>query len=282
MDAPSGSAGFEESDELQHLRRRAYGPDADIGADAAAQARLSELETAERRGATPIAGSAPTSVPQPVNMAPTEHESRGGSVTVHDPAEGPPAESRPIGGGPAAPWWRRRWFAISSGALAALILIVAGIVWMSQPQADEPAAVPTETSMATVQRLPAGLGQGSYVPAPDFVLGPESVAAQPFDPHGILELLGVSLDEMRRYENFQGLNVWSSESRYGLTCLFVAVPGQGIREGLSGEGCSLKGLDTSVDLPPIGGDGLLRFVLRGDHVNVYTYEVGADPNASER
>ncbi len=49
MDAPGESADFEESDELQRLRRRAYGPNADIAGDAAAQARLSELEAAQRR-----------------------------------------------------------------------------------------------------------------------------------------------------------------------------------------------------------------------------------------
>ena len=77
-------------------------------------------------------------------------------------------------------------------------------------------------------------------------------------------------------------SVWSGESRYGLTCLLVAVPVQGLREGLSGEGCSLEGLDASADVPPArGGGGLIRFVLRGDHVNVYVHGNGADPNASQ-
>ena len=34
MDAPQGPADFEQSDELQRLRRRACGPDADIAEDA--------------------------------------------------------------------------------------------------------------------------------------------------------------------------------------------------------------------------------------------------------
>ena len=58
MDAPRGSVEFEESDELQRLRRRAYGPDADIAGDAAAQARLSELEAARRRQSTPVVDAA--------------------------------------------------------------------------------------------------------------------------------------------------------------------------------------------------------------------------------
>jgi hypothetical protein len=49
MDAPRGSVEFEKTDELQNLRPRADGPDADIAGDAAAQTRLSELEDAQRR-----------------------------------------------------------------------------------------------------------------------------------------------------------------------------------------------------------------------------------------
>ncbi|HEX5728414.1 MAG TPA: hypothetical protein VFX99_03200, partial [Microbacterium sp.] len=59
MDAPGGSVELEDA-ELERLRRRAYGPDADIAGDAAAQARLSELEAAQRRQATPVGGAATT------------------------------------------------------------------------------------------------------------------------------------------------------------------------------------------------------------------------------
>ena len=54
MDAPLGSVEFEESDELQRLRRRAYGPDADIAGDVAAQARLSKLDAARHGQLTPV------------------------------------------------------------------------------------------------------------------------------------------------------------------------------------------------------------------------------------
>ena len=72
------------------------------------------------------------------------------------------------------------------------------------------------------------------------------------------------------------LNVWSGESRFGMTCLFVAVPEQGIREGNGAEGCSPEGLDTIAEMGRMEGDGLTRFVLRGDHVNVYIYVRAAD------
>lgn len=107
-------------------------------------------------------------------------------------------------------------------------------------------------------------------------------ADKPNDKHGTLDAHGISPDELRRYEDFQGLNVWSGESRYGVTCLLVAVPVQGLREGLSGEGCSLGGHDTIADAQPMRNEGLIRFVLKGDNfnINVYLYESGADPNAS--
>jgi hypothetical protein len=70
MDAPRASVEFEETDELQNLRRRAYGPDADIAGDAAAQTRLSELElelvprsTVSRSMGGPIAAQEPQEVP---------------------------------------------------------------------------------------------------------------------------------------------------------------------------------------------------------------------------
>jgi hypothetical protein len=44
--------------ELDRLRRRAYGPDADNAGDATAQARLPRLETPRRRHLTPGVGVA--------------------------------------------------------------------------------------------------------------------------------------------------------------------------------------------------------------------------------
>ncbi|WP_421742050.1 hypothetical protein [Cellulomonas sp.] len=131
----------------------------------------------------------------------------------------------------------------------------------------------------------------------DYVLALESVGAdadEPKDNHGTLDALNLSADEMRRYEDVGGLSVWSGESRYGTTCLLVAHPGQGLREGIGAEVCSPEGLDPIADLGPFhGGDVLppgvfaslpdgsvIRFALEGDHVNVYVFVRAADPAAS--
>ena len=236
MDAPRGSVEFEQADELERLRRRAYGPDADIAGDAAAQARLSELEAAQRRQATPVGDaatgvpapipervpvaetvegsrSASTSVPPPVGGAFAEHERAGTSVIEQDPAKGSTADSDAINRAPAVPWWRRRRSLIVGGAIAALALNVAVTASMSQLLADESTPIPAETATAEVPPVPAGQGGGSYVPAPDHVLALTSdgaAADQPHDPGGKLNALGISPGELKRYEDFHGPEVWST------------------------------------------------------------------------
>jgi len=311
MDAPRGSVELEEAEELKRLRRRAYGQDADIAWDAAAQARLAELEAAQRRQQTlasdatartpapvpervpvpePVEGAraSSTSVPQPVDGAFAGHRPVGESVSGHDPIEGPIADPDLINEPPAAPWWRRhRWLAILGVAIAALALIAAG-AWMSQLLADGSAPIPTETVTAEMPYFPAAEGRPDYVPRPDYVLGLKSVgevADRPHDPDGTLNALGISVDELRRYEDFQGpysrsINVWSGESRYGMTCLLVAVSPPESGYGFSTEGCSLNGKDTILE-GQMGSDSHARFVLRGAQVNVYVYTGVADPNSSQ-
>jgi hypothetical protein len=261
MDTPRGSVEFEQADELERLRRRAWGPDADIAGDAAAQARLSELEAAHRRQQTPVGdagtgvpapesvpaaetveGSHPasTSAPPPVRGAFADQERAGTSVIAQDPARASSADSDAIDRAPAVPWWRRRRSLILGGAIAALALNVAVIVSMSQVLADQSTPIPAETATEETPPLPSGHGGGYYVPAPDHVLALKSdgaAADRPNDPGGKLNALGISRDEMKRYEDFQTteewgeINVWSGESRYGMTCLIVAVDGQEISGG---------------------------------------------------
>lgn len=226
-------------DELERLRRRAYGRDGDIAGDVAAQARLSELEAAEHRQLTPIIDPAP-------------------SV-------------------PAAPWWRRRWLRLLCAATAALALTV-HVAWLSQLGADEPTAIPSNTLTDMTQPVPAAQ-RWKDVPAPDFVLALKSVGAdadEPEDNLGTLDALGLSANELRQYEDFRGFSVWSGESRNGIVCLFVA--DFGIRERNGAEGCSPKGLETVAEVMWAQTGGLDRFVLNGNHVEVYLFHRVADPS----
>ncbi|TFC04380.1 hypothetical protein E3O42_05135 [Cryobacterium adonitolivorans] len=173
------------------------------------------------------------------------------------------ADFDPINAAPAAPWWRRRWSAILGGSIAVLALIAALVAWMS-PGAPDHVLAP------------------EYGLPPDFVLGLESVGADadgPKDPHGTLDRLGLSSDKLRRYEDFGYLSVWSGESRQGTACLLVAHPVQGLSEGIGAEGCSPDGLDTIADFVQIPTGSLTRFVLKGDHVDVYMFMRAADPSA---
>ena len=176
---------------------------------------------------------------------------------------------------------------IVGGVIATLALNVAVTASMSQLLAQESTPIPAETATAEEPPVRSWRGGGSYVPAPDDVLALTSdgaAADQPHDPGGKLDALGISPGELKRYEDFYGpepwdINVWSGESRYGMTCLLVAVAGQPISDGgRAAEGCSLKSLDTIADI--MGTDSLTRLVLKGDHIDVYVYEGGADPNAS--
>jgi hypothetical protein len=136
----------------------------------------------------------------------------------------------------------------------------------------------------------------NYGPAPEYVLPLESVGAdadQPKDPHGTLKMLGLTADELRQYEDFRGLSVWSGESRDGMACLLVAHPVQGLLEGIGDARCSPEGLDTIAEVPLCSGcsapgvftglptGSLIRFVLKGDHVDVYVYVRAADSVASQ-
>ncbi|WP_456824540.1 hypothetical protein [Cellulomonas sp. P5_E12] len=160
-----------------------------------------------------------------------------------------------------------------------------GTVWLWSAAVVGAAAVvivtPGRLGLTTPPDVPE-----DYVLAQDYVLALESVGAdadEPIDRHGTLNALDLSADEMRRYEDVGGLSVWSGESRNGTTCLLVAHPVQGLREGIGAEACSRKGLDPIAELGPLYGfdvlppgvfaglpnGSVIRFTLEGDHVNVY-------------
>lgn len=269
MDGPLGSVDFADAEELARLRRRAYGPDADIAGDAPAQARLSQLEAAQRRQPT-VLDSARGTAPADPQAGP-----------FSEPATVPP----PVREALAARWWRsrRRWVVLAAGILA-LALTATHISWVSRLLTDA-----SDPSTATLPPVQGTGGPWFVLPAADDVLSLESVRADhPKDPHGTLDALGLGAAELQRFENFGFLGLWSGESRYGTTCLLVAHPFQGLQEGIGDVQCSPAGLEAVVELqlcsecsdavifaglPP---GSLIRFVLKDDHVDVYKFVMARD------
>ncbi|SFS07023.1 hypothetical protein SAMN04487846_2181 [Microbacterium sp. cf046] len=113
--------------ELAHLRARAYGPGADIHLDAAALARLHELEAA----------SGPTGVGAP---GPDQSETE----LAHEPADEPPRSTETVGpidpdvqsAPPRLHWWNRipAWSLIAGAAAIGLLVGVLGSA-LSAPRA---------------------------------------------------------------------------------------------------------------------------------------------------
>ncbi|WP_163633315.1 hypothetical protein [Microbacterium sp. B35-04] len=273
MDAPRGSADFEQSDELQRLRRRAYGPNADITGDSGAQARLSELEAAERRGRTPVVdaaaalpapvserapvpepleGSRPasTSVPQPVHGASAEHEADGGSITGQDPAGVPTADSEPIDEARSAPWWRRRrllpWVIAAVAVLATAIGI--GVFVVGESDQPEPVA----------QLTPQGQPANASIPVDDDVPVRYDLTVADFVSYG----------------SYGPLQIWSTTKLENQRCLAVVVENH-----ISVFECTAPSVDTIADyniepneLPPAPSGELspyVRFILHDGVVDVY-------------
>jgi len=273
MDAPGESADFEESDELQRLQRRAYGPNADIAGDAAAQARLSELEAAQRRERAPVVGAAAalpapvservpvpkplegsrpasTSIPQTVNGASAKHDPDEGSVTEQDPAGAPIANSGPIGGALSAPWWRRRrslpWVIAAVAVLSAAIGI--GVFVVDESNQPTPVA----------QLTPQGQPGNASIPVDDEVPVRYDLTVADFVSYG----------------SYGPLQIWSTTKLENKRCMAVVVENH-----ISVFECTAPSVDTIADynigpnqIPPAPSGELtpyVRFVLHDEVVDVY-------------
>jgi len=126
--------------ELEDLRRRAYGPEADIRDDPVALARLGELEDQARGGATPVEPPEPEPEPEP-EPAPV------GTATLPEPD---PAESDAP---PAARPSRARSAVFRAGA-GALAVVAVMAVWSSIDQSTAPAPTISLTGEAPTVAAP--------------------------------------------------------------------------------------------------------------------------------
>lgn len=145
-----------DESELARLRRRAYGPAADIADDPAALARLRELEGAS--------GGAP-SFATPVVAGPAEDPPAADEPEAR-PRDPSPVEEPAAPAARRAPRWITRGVAIGSAAVLVAVLLVAGAFgWgggflAGWAQGARSADLPPEAELMTVlepTEMPAGL-----------------------------------------------------------------------------------------------------------------------------
>lgn len=125
--------------ELDALRRRAFGPDADIHDDPAALARLIELEDLARLR---VAAGATDAAPPPPAL-----ESPSAGLPIAEPVDAHPVGEKPFATAPPEPdpLSRRRWTqraTIVTGAVAAAV-IVAAVALAPPTTVPLPAAAPS-------------------------------------------------------------------------------------------------------------------------------------------
>jgi len=181
MGATRESPSRTDAAELDELRRRAYGPDADIWDDAEAIARLSELELLWGHGAVP---KEPGTTEPPIDAAETPASAQSDFQALED--------TKPIA---TTPRRRRRMAMI---ATVGLVLAAVG-------------------STLTAGSSDVTLYRQLEIPR---------AAAEQLSEVGQLGYLRIARSDVRLYDDFRGLNVWSAPRGSSTICLFVtsAIP----------------------------------------------------------
>jgi len=265
--------------ELRQLRSRAYGPDADISRDPAAQARLSELEAAIGRRVTSLDGAPRDGAPVDVSdgyggsdssalpegdLAPTGPQIAPTTDSLGHATPHTTSTTRPSG--PRMPWWRQPAGWVVGGFL---LVAIVGLV------SSLPALLP-DAPDHTLSVRAAGEG----IPRSD---------RQELNTHGLVSYLGLVADELRLYDDFRGINVWSAPTEYGTTCLFLTTRSQ----GMWGVACAPPETTPQLELNQYEHElvhrddqdpwrdmpwgSLIRLRLQGDEVLVWDYPAPASP-----
>lgn len=266
MDAPSLSP--ERSKELADLRRRAYGPEADIQRDPAAQRRLDELEALARASPT---GDVPSTAPA--------HSEADDGRELTDPGDeasallvGRPentAEPAPVSAQTEAPrqpparsrvWWKRipLWSVTTLVGVAAGVAI--GLAWPSI---------------------------GSESP-PDLTLG--------IDPDGgeraagfndAMDYWGVDPGTVVPHEAFDVIRVWTARGADDSSCVLLSHDGQLLTATCAGAGLEpvldftvFDGMALELDAPlPVGT--VIRFSGGEGAVDVWVRPPGGQREEPE-
>ena len=256
-------------DELAELRRRAYGPHADIATDPEAQARLHELEALERetRSTHEFSGAVETASEEviPARTAPAVEAP---AAIAEDPAA-PPAESVAPSSATEAPsevgstrllhTARKRmpWLiAVVAGAVALVAVIALVVGEFSRPNPE--VSLPART-------LPSTVGK------PDLSESMRQVWGIPDAPLIYRGTLG-------------RLNLWTTTDGSEWDCVLLSMQAQIYRAS-----CAHRPLPAMVDFvtenatfppesldPPIPVGSFLRFVWEGDMLNVYVARLAED------
>jgi hypothetical protein len=196
MGATRASPSRADLAELAELRRRAYGPDADIAEDPAGCARLLELEAAHRPASTTAVEGPGTGMGEVGNSVVVPF-----ADTEAMPCQAvPPSESgilpTPVDmpGTRSAPRWRERRAAIllDVGVAAAAIGILVSVF------------IPPSTDVTLHPRADI----------------PREASAELANAQD-LNYLGITAEDVRLYDEFRGLNIWSGPRGSGSTCMFV-------------------------------------------------------------
>lgn len=264
MDAPSLSP--ERSRELADLRRRAYGPDADIQRDPAAQQRLHELEELARvasSGPDGDLGRPPDAAPAMIDVEeipPSRSDAGDGGEDHADEASVPTVVGRestepvpaPPAGSPPRPWWRRvpLWSIAAVVGLAAGIAV--GLAWQTDAEASPD---------VTLDIAPDGGQRGEGFTENLDYWGIDGGSVVPHDPYDVIE-------------------VWTARTVDESRCLMLSYEGQFLSATCSGAGLDpildftvYDGMSMELDTPLPDGT-VIRFVGREGHVDVWVSSPG--------
>lgn len=250
--------------ELTALRARAYGPTADIGMDAAARARLAELEARERAVRMPVTPApVPPPLPTPEPTVPRVGARRSDDaappsttttthITAPEPTTQLPDRTRRV-------LWGTAWV----GSLAAVATVVAVVATAASAQFAWPATSMADDGVTFVTHLAVD----PDVDVPTNYYGGE--------------------DDTVVYEAIAGLTPFTFTYDYegGVNICVIAVPSQHIEEpefaSTSAQGCSTGAFPAAAallvteDAPPVLQQRFpigtsLQFVLQGDGIDVFS------------
>jgi hypothetical protein len=240
--------------ELSDLQRRAYGPNPDIHLDAAALARLRELEALSQTISTvsiagfghrdeedvAIADDADAATDTPAEAEPASVDPL---AAVEAPSETTQDAETAVPAKPRAAWRSpRTWILIAIGAVVGAAIVLAFLWAGARPDATLP----------QVERDSSGLDADSY-----------------------LNYLEIEPDGLQSHGTYGELGVWTGTTTRGLSCLLITV-GVSIWD----QSCVPAGIDPLVDVTVFEGDlaareldlphlSVIRFIAKGDVVEVW-------------